>query len=96
MLGITPGPCLRPLSTPQEQGSGKGHGRARNPAGGHVEEPNPCPPGRGPNQVTARPWPAGDPGEAVRDPEQSAEEVQAAREARRPLAHASLPEGWCP
>lgn len=40
--------------------------------------------------------PAGVPGEAVRDTEQSAEEVQAAREAGCSLAHASLPEGQWP
>lgn len=38
-------------------------------------------------------WPAGDPGEAVRDEEQSAEEVQASGEAGCSLAHASLQEG---
>lgn len=41
-------------------------------------------------------WPAGDPGKAVRDQEQSVEEVQAAREAGYSLAHASLPEGQWP
>lgn len=40
--------------------------------------------------------PAGVPGEAVRDTEQSVEEVQATREAGCSLAHASLPEGQWP